>query len=92
MGITQISENTVCRERAKRWGDGGRGEGEGEGGEGSGEGEEVRRREEEGKGEKRGRKVGSYMLRVKIDLMLLVLPILVFVLHTGGISMLCLLV
>ena len=39
--------------------------------------------------------MGSYILTVKIDLMLLVIPIVVFVLQvtfTGGISMLCLLV
>ena len=76
--------------------------GEEKGGEGSGEGGKGRRREEEGGGGRRrgrerreGEKVGSYILTVKIDLMLLVIPILVFVLQvtfTGGISMLCLLV
>ena len=37
--------------------------------------------EKEGKGEETGGKVGSYILTVKIDLMMLVIQILVFVLQ-----------
>ena len=58
-----------------------RGEGEGKGVEGNGEGGEGRRREKEGKGEETGGKSGQFILTVKVDLMMLVIPILDFVLQ-----------